>query len=59
MARRELTQHQLAQGLKWELWRAEHFQRLKWSEHEGNCRRLADGYLQQLQMADIGLTPPD
>ena len=57
MARRDLTQHQLAQGLRWELWRADHFQRWHWSEHEGNARRLADDYLQRLQQADIGLTP--
>ena len=61
MARRELTQHQLAQGLRWELWRAATFKRLQWPEHEGNAQRLADGYLEQLQFSGegIGLAPPD
>ena len=57
MRRRDLSEHELAQGLKWELWRASHFQRLRWAEKEANARLLADGYLQRLQQADIGLTP--
>ena len=55
MGRRQLTDHEIAQGWRFEQWRANVFRSWGWPEHQGNAQALADGYLKELERLGIGL----